>query len=252
MEKHSRSHALEEKLAARGASDYEKLVLLKRLCEELEVQNHTLRLEVMALKQRLTEAVSIARQGRYKGIDFVAVGARLDAMDAYASDVNHPQDLPSGPVEISEVLWEYEDNLPDLICSDFKSLFLASRVDVVRMYPYVKDSKGGRIWIKSLPPTVYASPQHDEPNTPYLASNSLPLRIEQPYEIQPNDIWYFQTFVSHSGAVGGCHIPKTEVERRLEAKVGPGKLVQIEGVWYWDQPTRQITDPVTSTAGMTP
>lgn len=59
------------------------------------------------------------------------------------------------------------------------------------------------------------------------------LRIEQPYEIQAGDIWYFQTFVSHSGAIGGQHIPKAEVERRLEAQAGPGQLIQIEGAWHW-------------------
>ncbi len=54
-------------------------------------------------------------------------------------------------MEISEIMWEYEDNLPDMSDSDFKAIFGASRVDVVRMYPYVEDSKGARIWIKSLP-----------------------------------------------------------------------------------------------------
>ncbi len=57
--------------------------------------------------------------------------------------------------------------------------------------------------------------------------------IEQPYEIQPNDIWFFQTCITHSGAVGGEHIPKAEVERRLEAQTGPGELVLIDGIWYW-------------------
>ncbi len=65
------------------------------------------------------------------------------------------------------------------------------------------------------------------------AATGSALRIEQPYEIQANGIWYFQTFISHSGAVGGQHIPKAEVERRLEAQAGPGQLVQIEGVWHW-------------------
>lgn len=62
---------------------------------------------------------------------------------------------------------------------------------------------------------------------------SSAVRIEQPYELQPNNIWYFQTFISHSGAVGVQHIPKAEVERRLAAQAGPGQLVQIEGVWHW-------------------
>ena len=58
-------------------------------------------------------------------------------------------------------------------------------------------------------------------------------RIEQPYEIQPHDIWYFQTFIAHFGAVGGQRIPKAEVERRLETQAGPGQLVQVEGAWHW-------------------
>jgi hypothetical protein len=58
-------------------------------------------------------------------------------------------------------------------------------------------------------------------------------QIEQPYEIQAGDIWYFQTFLSHSGAVGGQHIHKDEVCRRLEEQAGPGELIQINDLWHW-------------------
>lgn len=74
------------------------------------------------------------------------------------------------------------------------------------------------------------------------AAHGSALRIEQPYQIQANDIWYFQTFISHSGAVGGQHIPKAEVERKLEAQAGPGELVNIEGVWHW-KPNTGVRDP---------
>lgn len=57
-------------------------------------------------------------------------------------------------------------------------------------------------------------------------------RIEQPYKIQANDIWFFQT-ITTGWAIGGVHIPRDEVMRRLEAKVGAGKLVKIDNEWFW-------------------
>jgi hypothetical protein len=50
-------------------------------------------------------------------------------------------------LETSDVLWCYEDELPAMGDDDFKAIFKASRVDGVRIYPFVEDSKGNRIWI---------------------------------------------------------------------------------------------------------
>lgn len=54
-------------------------------------------------------------------------------------------------IETSDVRWEYEDRLPDMSDDDFAAIFKASRVDSVRLYPYVEDSNGNRIWITHLP-----------------------------------------------------------------------------------------------------
>lgn len=64
-----------------------------------------------------------------------------------------PVDLPRScsPLETSDVRWEYEDELPEMEGSDFDAIFKGSRVDVVRMYPFVEDSNGNRIWITNLP-----------------------------------------------------------------------------------------------------
>lgn len=58
-------------------------------------------------------------------------------------------------LEISDVRWEYEDQLPEMQDADFDTIFPASRViggDVggVRMYPFVEDSAGNRVWISFL------------------------------------------------------------------------------------------------------
>jgi hypothetical protein len=55
------------------------------------------------------------------------------------------------PLETSDVRWEYEDELPEMEDLDFDAIFKASRVDGVRMYPFVEDSRGNRIWITHLP-----------------------------------------------------------------------------------------------------
>jgi hypothetical protein len=54
------------------------------------------------------------------------------------------------PLETSGVRWEYEDALPEMEDGDFDGIFKASRVDGVRVYPFVEDSKGNRIWITHL------------------------------------------------------------------------------------------------------
>lgn len=54
--------------------------------DELQMDNMRLRLELAACKSKLAEVVSIARQGRYSAMDFVAVGKRLDATDEYLAN----------------------------------------------------------------------------------------------------------------------------------------------------------------------
>lgn len=56
-------------------------------------------------------------------------------------------------LETSDVRWEYEDNLPKMSKEDFAAIFKASRVEGVRIYPFVEDSNGNRIWITHLPET---------------------------------------------------------------------------------------------------
>lgn len=51
----------------------------------------------------------------------------------------------------SAVRWAFEDELPEMPREDFDLIFKASRVDVVRLYPFVEDQKGNRIWITHLP-----------------------------------------------------------------------------------------------------
>jgi len=55
------------------------------------------------------------------------------------------------PIQISELLWEYEDQLPPMYSEDFAALYQYSKViDGVRMYPFIEDATGGRIWIANL------------------------------------------------------------------------------------------------------
>lgn len=67
-----------------GGSDQR---LVRQLwADELQMENMKLKLEIEAVKSKLAEVVSIARQGRYSAMDFVAVGKRLDAMDDYLAN----------------------------------------------------------------------------------------------------------------------------------------------------------------------
>jgi hypothetical protein len=84
---------------------------------------------------------------------------------------------------ISAVKWEYEDEIPEMGDLDFDAIFPASRVigmehGGVRMYPYVEDSAGNRVWISSLPNSritgaiasgALESSNHDTPRTNVIA-----------------------------------------------------------------------------------
>ena len=67
------------------------------------------------------------------------------------------------PLETSAVRWEYEDELPEMEDADFDAIFKASRVDGVRLYPFVEDSKGNRIWITHLPSEANAELSDSRP-----------------------------------------------------------------------------------------
>ena len=75
----------------------------------------------------------------------------------------------SPQLELSAVCWEFEDELPEMTDAEFAAIFAASRVDVVRLYPFVEDSLGNRIWITSLPSAA---------NVPDQATASEKPRIE--------------------------------------------------------------------------
>lgn len=67
---------------------------LERELYNLQAQNMKLKFEVAAVKNKLAEVISIARQGRYLTMDFIAVGKRLDAMDDYLANneaISHPK-----------------------------------------------------------------------------------------------------------------------------------------------------------------
>ena len=58
-------------------------------------------------------------------------------------------------LQIAEIKWEYEDELPEMSDADFDTLFPASRVigngwGGVRMYPYIETEGGARIWISGF------------------------------------------------------------------------------------------------------
>ena len=50
-------------------------------------------------------------------------------------------------INIQTVQWCYEDSLPQMTDDEFKLLFNASMVDVVRLYPFVFDSNEEKILI---------------------------------------------------------------------------------------------------------
>ena len=50
-------------------------------------------------------------------------------------------------VAVSEIFWEYEDQLPELEDWEFELMYPMSRVDWVRMYPYVNSPHGERVWL---------------------------------------------------------------------------------------------------------
>jgi len=62
------------------------------------------------------------------------------------------------PLQTSPVMWEFEDQLPEMEDSDFDKIYPASRVVGVRLYPYVEDSAGNRIWLTNLPQSPDENP----------------------------------------------------------------------------------------------
>jgi hypothetical protein len=80
----------------------------------------------------------------------------LDALD-YLDQHNAPADLPAvagkvrRDVGLSQILWEHEDELPEMSDDEFSAIFPASRLSEgscgVRVYPFVKDAAGNKIFI---------------------------------------------------------------------------------------------------------
>jgi ribosomal protein L32 len=63
---------------------YAEQKIEKRLwADELQIQNMKLKLDLIAARSKIAEVVSIARLGRYSGVDSIAVGKRLDEIERY-------------------------------------------------------------------------------------------------------------------------------------------------------------------------
>jgi len=78
--------------------------------------------------------------------------------DAIEAEKRDGAELGASPVRlsISDVKWEYEDELPEMEDDDYDAIFPASKVvgnewGGVRMFPYVVDDDGNRTWISCLP-----------------------------------------------------------------------------------------------------
>lgn len=53
-------------------------------------------------------------------------------------------------IQTSAIKWEYEDQLPEMTDDEFdeiESRIVGNHWGGVRMYPYVEDENGNRIWI---------------------------------------------------------------------------------------------------------
>jgi hypothetical protein len=96
----------------------------------------------------LTSSVADAAIKRYR--------SEWDAA-AWVSTSNAPDDLPAvagkvrRDVGLSQILWEHEDELPEMSDDEFSAIFPASRLSEgscgVRVYPFVKDAAGNKIFI---------------------------------------------------------------------------------------------------------
>ena len=104
---HAAANTLNSYFEQQGLREWEfACVADRRLVTKLEREiarmyqithdNMKLLLELAAAKNKLCEVVSIARQGKYSGLDFVAVGKRLDAMDAYLSQTQEDGECALG------------------------------------------------------------------------------------------------------------------------------------------------------------
>lgn len=118
-----------DKMAAAYAAQSFKLSDEHRRSEKLRI-----------MIQKMAEAVDVL-----KGADGVKNHVKRLATEAL-------RDSDTAPLETSPVRWEYEDVLPPMTDEEFAEVFAASKVDVVRMYPYVEGSDGRRIWITQQKP----------------------------------------------------------------------------------------------------
>jgi hypothetical protein len=65
------------------------------------------------------------------------------------------------PLNFQKIQWEYEDELPEMEDDVFDAIYTASRIVWgVRMYPYVEDENGQRIYLAEQddPPPIRVHP----------------------------------------------------------------------------------------------
>ena len=49
--------------------------------------------------------------------------------------------------EVCQVQWQHEDELPDISDEQYMLMFRASKVDIVRLFPYIETKSGKKIYI---------------------------------------------------------------------------------------------------------
>ncbi len=62
---------------------------------------------------------------------------------------------------------------------------------------------------------------------------SQPIRIEQPSSVKGRRWFFARGYAGGFGAEYGPTLDKRTVASRCAKKAGPGKLVNIKGVWHW-------------------
>lgn len=76
---------------------------------------------------------------------------------------------------------------------------------------------------------------------------ALRLPVEKPYQQNEDGSFYFQTWITGGGAIGGCHLTVEEIsERLLKASGKPGKLeYDGENLW-WNVGVMDVNDEETT------
>lgn len=154
------------------------------------------------------------------------------------STPDHPVVFKAGD-EVLSAQWEVT------LCADGSLTVIAQGRRMGRMLILPCANNMVRVTATSLNPPQ-PEPQL-EVTDKFVVDNSCWL-IEQPESIK-DGVWFFKTFVSHSGATGGVHLPEAEVRLRLKNKAGPGVLLRKGGLWYWQTAVTQAVREVNPLAG---